>query len=145
MTAVASPNVQPLHAKPPLRAAASRTADKFVIRLPDGMRSEIAEVAKNHYRSMNNEIIDTMSMHLKLLEMGHRPLLERLSKGEKLSSITAALRAGDPVTYNEALWIIEKLTVRNNAVYADLTRESPATGLTDNTTVRYSELKPLLG
>ena len=35
----------------------SRTADKFVVRLPDGMRERIAEVAQNHHRSMNSEII----------------------------------------------------------------------------------------
>lgn len=35
----------------------SRTADKFVVRLPDGMRDRIAEVARNQHRSMNSEII----------------------------------------------------------------------------------------
>ena len=35
----------------------SRTADKFVVRLPDGMRERIADVAHNHHRSMNSEII----------------------------------------------------------------------------------------
>lgn len=35
----------------------SRTADKFVVRLPQGMRDKIAEVAKTHHRSMNSEII----------------------------------------------------------------------------------------
>lgn len=35
----------------------SRSADKFVVRLPDGMREKIAEVARTHHRSMNSEII----------------------------------------------------------------------------------------
>ena len=35
----------------------SRTADKFVVRLPDGMRDRIADVARHHHRSMNSEII----------------------------------------------------------------------------------------
>ena len=35
----------------------SRTADTFVVRLPDGMRERIADVARNHHRSMNSEII----------------------------------------------------------------------------------------
>ncbi len=35
----------------------SRTADKFVVRLPQGMRDRIADVAKQHHRSMNSEII----------------------------------------------------------------------------------------
>ena len=40
----------------------SRTADKFVVRLPDGMREHIAEVARQHHRSMNSEIINDQQM-----------------------------------------------------------------------------------
>lgn len=35
----------------------SRTADQFVVRLPDGMRDQIAEAAKSNNRSMNAEIV----------------------------------------------------------------------------------------
>lgn len=35
----------------------SRTADKFVLRMPDGMRSRIEELAESSHRSMNAEII----------------------------------------------------------------------------------------
>ncbi|SRR5690606_27087357 len=42
----------------------SRTADKFVVRLPDGMRERIADVAKNHHRSMNSEIIARLEQSL---------------------------------------------------------------------------------
>lgn len=35
----------------------SRTADQFVVRLPDGMRDKIAEAAKAAGRSMNAEIV----------------------------------------------------------------------------------------
>lgn len=35
----------------------SRTADKFVVRMPEGMRERIAEIAKGNHRSMNAEII----------------------------------------------------------------------------------------
>lgn len=38
----------------------SATADKFVVRLPDGMREQIAEVARNNHRSMNSEIISRL-------------------------------------------------------------------------------------
>ena len=41
-----------MNAKPP-----SRTADQFVVRLPDGMRERIAEAAKASGRSMNAEIV----------------------------------------------------------------------------------------
>lgn len=42
----------------------SRTADKFVVRLPDGMRERIADVARNHHRSMNSEIIARLEQTL---------------------------------------------------------------------------------
>ena len=42
----------------------SRTADKFVVRLPDGMRERIADVARNHHRSMNSEIIARVEQSL---------------------------------------------------------------------------------
>lgn len=42
----------------------SRTADKFVVRLPDGMRERIADVAKVHHRSMNSEIIARLEQSL---------------------------------------------------------------------------------
>ncbi|MCT5014052.1 transcriptional regulator AmrZ [Pseudomonas aeruginosa] len=38
----------------------SRTADKFVVRLPEG----IAEVARSHHRSMNSEIIARLEQSL---------------------------------------------------------------------------------
>ncbi|WP_053081776.1 Arc family DNA-binding protein [Methylobacterium aquaticum] len=36
---------------------ASRDSDKFLLRLPDGMRERIAVIAKKNMRSMNSEII----------------------------------------------------------------------------------------
>jgi hypothetical protein len=42
----------------------SRTADKFVVRLPEGMRERIADVARNHHRSMNSEIIARLEQSL---------------------------------------------------------------------------------
>ncbi|CAB5279547.1 Arc-like DNA binding domain protein [Burkholderia multivorans] len=39
----------------------SDTADKFVVRLPDGMRSQIAEAAKANNRSMNAEIVSRLA------------------------------------------------------------------------------------
>ena len=35
----------------------SRTADKFVLRMPDGMRERIAGIAQQNHRSMNSEIV----------------------------------------------------------------------------------------
>lgn len=38
-------------------STSSRDADKFVVRLPDGFREQIAELAKASERSMNSEIV----------------------------------------------------------------------------------------
>lgn len=35
----------------------SRDADKFVVRLPDGLREEVKQAAASNQRSMNNEIV----------------------------------------------------------------------------------------
>ncbi|MES2663450.1 MAG: Arc family DNA-binding protein [Pseudomonadota bacterium] len=43
----------------------SRAADKFVVRLPDGLRSVIAKVARNYHRSMNSEIVARLENSLK--------------------------------------------------------------------------------
>jgi len=43
----------------------SRTADKFVVRLPDGMRQKIAMVAKSYHRSMNSEIVSRLESSLR--------------------------------------------------------------------------------
>lgn len=39
------------------KAGDSRMKDKFVVRLEDGMREQIAEAARTEHRSMNSEII----------------------------------------------------------------------------------------
>lgn len=44
----------------------SRVQDKFVIRLPDGLRPEIAAVASRNQRSMNGEIINRLERSLTL-------------------------------------------------------------------------------
>jgi len=44
----------------------SRAQDKFVIRLPDGLRPEIATVAYRTQRSMNGEIIYRLERSLAL-------------------------------------------------------------------------------
>ena len=41
-----------------------RVQDKFVIRLPDGLRPEIAAVASRNHRSMNGEIINRLERSL---------------------------------------------------------------------------------
>lgn len=37
--------------------AVSRNSNKFVVRLPDGLRDRVREVARENRRSMNSEIV----------------------------------------------------------------------------------------
>ena len=66
----------------------SRVQDKFVIRLPDGLRPEIAAVASRNQRSMNGEIINRLERSLALelvLDQKNRviaQLLDRISELE---------------------------------------------------------------
>lgn len=44
----------------------SREQDKFVLRLPDGLRPRIASVSQENHRSMNSEIIYRIERSLTL-------------------------------------------------------------------------------
>jgi hypothetical protein len=41
----------------PQRAATSNESDKFIVRLPDGMRDAIADAARKNNRTMNAEVV----------------------------------------------------------------------------------------
>ncbi|SFB28163.1 Arc-like DNA binding domain-containing protein [Pseudomonas simiae] len=63
----------------------SRNADKFVVRLPDGMRGRIGEAAQQNHRSMNSEIIQRLEQSLIKGEPaetgeGEEPLQDLLDK-----------------------------------------------------------------
>ena len=60
----------------------SRTADKFVVRLPDGMRDRIAEVARLHHRSMNSEIIARLEQSMQQEASLADDLAQRLDSPE---------------------------------------------------------------
>ena len=66
----------------------SRVQDKFVIRLPDGLRPEIAAIASRNQRSMNGEIINRLERSLALelvLDQKNRvigQLLDRITELE---------------------------------------------------------------
>lgn len=42
----------------------SRTADKFVVRLPEGMRDQVSEKADESFMSMNNWIVQAIDEKL---------------------------------------------------------------------------------
>lgn len=60
----------------------SREQDKFVIRLPDGLRPQIALAARSNHRSMNGEIITRLkrSLVLEQLQVRQDELITQLLK-----------------------------------------------------------------
>lgn len=48
-----------------------REQDKFMLRLPDGMRERIADEAKNSGRSMNSEIVARLARSLEETSLVH--------------------------------------------------------------------------
>ena len=67
----------------------SRVQDKFVIRLPDGLRPEIAAVASRTHRSMNGEIINRLERSLSLervLDQKNRVIAQLLSRINELEA-----------------------------------------------------------
>ena len=67
----------------------SRVQDKFVIRLPDGLRPEIAVVASRNQRSMNGEIIHRLERSLALelvLEQKNRVIAQLLNRITELEA-----------------------------------------------------------
>jgi len=72
----------------------SRTADKFVVRLPEGMRYRIADVAKQHHRSMNSEIIARLEhslLDLPILPEQTQPSRQALN--EQLDDLSSSEQA----------------------------------------------------
>lgn len=73
--------------------ANSRTADKFVIRLPDGLRDRIADQAEGNRRSMNSEIVRRLERSTALeVELDHQKNLVRILAA-RLDEMEAARNA----------------------------------------------------
>lgn len=66
----------------------SRTADKFVVRLPDGLRADIAVLAEDNDRSMNSEIVNRLKRSITLDQLNEEQtkligmLLQRITELE---------------------------------------------------------------
>jgi len=65
----------------------SRSADKFVVRFPDGMREQIAAIASKHHRSMNSEIIAKLEV----------AILDELKEANPAMHVTAGDEVPMPV------------------------------------------------
>lgn len=51
-------------AKKPVKKIASKNADQYMLRLPSGLRDQVAKLAGENGRSMNTEIIEAIEKHL---------------------------------------------------------------------------------
>ncbi|SEN31856.1 Arc-like DNA binding domain-containing protein [Duganella sp. CF517] len=74
-------------------APPSKTAEQFVVRLPDGMRDRIAESAKRYNRSMNAEIVSILQDYYDLRDY-HDQLVDE--------SVEAQQPQSPPVVYDLA-------------------------------------------
>ncbi len=74
----------------------SREMDKFVLRLPEGLRPEIADVARANQRSMNGEIVIRIQRSLiqDQLKIEQDKLIDQL-----LKRIQALEEKGTPHVY----------------------------------------------
>jgi len=75
-----------------------QTSDKFVLRLPDGMRDMVAEMAERNGRSMNAEIVNALAHQIarfspekevpaRLTELMNDAMAERIRRGEIQHSV----------------------------------------------------------
>jgi plasmid stability protein len=82
--------------KPP---APSDISDKFMLRLPDGMRDRVAALAKKHNRSMNAEIVASLEQYL--LRNEKEPDFET-ERGNLVFDIMELIAKSD--TINKQIW-----------------------------------------
>ncbi|EIC83971.1 Arc family DNA-binding protein [Serratia sp. M24T3] len=84
-----------------------RDYDKFMLRLPDGMRDSIADLAKKHGRSMNAQIVHILEEYITPPKVDDMPYLT-----------DAELKSSDKVqewmnVLSEKISIIEKVVKKN--------------------------------
>jgi hypothetical protein len=84
----------------------SQTQDKFVLRLPDGMRDRIKHVAENNNRSMNAEIVATLK----------EKYPERRIDVSMLVDLLSAMRCIPPEKFPEEAKTINSILEEDNMV-----------------------------
>jgi len=84
----------------------SRTADKFVIRMPDGMRGRVMEIARAQRRSMNNVLLQFLEKELLAAEQ---------HTNTWIPSIGQAVMHSDGI-----LWVIKGFDLEGNEVRLQL-------------------------
>ena len=108
----------------------SRTADKFVVRLPDGMRERIAAISECKHRSMNSQIIYWLEQCLEVEEenpegFSKEALIEAFSEIDPADCLIVPLQEpkfvpapGMPVRVKNdgGVWIVKRYVAREDEV-----------------------------
>jgi hypothetical protein len=111
-------------------AATNRASDKFILRLPDGMRERLAEVAQRERRSMNSVALDALALYFESEDKSPG------SRGYRRSAeIETAVKEAIETANRE---LIDKITTH-------LANHAPFKELTDQVKNQYQSLKKLLG
>lgn len=139
----------------PLKQAVypSSIADKFVMRLPDGMRARVHEKANANHRSMNSQLISYVEACLKLEDEGSFDLLETLTNwdnaepnGSIIQAVVPAFHphVGDPVMFDDKAWILRDYRIMaDGKVWALIDRgNDKSVSYWDSTAVLPSDLSP---
>ena len=85
----------------------SEEKDRFIVRMPDGMRDQLKGIAAKNGRSLNAEIIARLSETLETDKALDSPALA----GEALAPIVATIKAEVAATYEKRLASMENLLV----------------------------------
>ena len=73
--------------KRPLSRTTDRGSDKFILRLPDGFRDQLAELAKEHGRSMNAEAVTALAVYFTDPTLGRRDPPEGVTSPHRLPDV----------------------------------------------------------
>lgn len=147
----------------PLKQAvySSRTADKFVVRFPDGLRERIAKVSESQHRSMNSQIVNWLEACTDLAENSQTDIkIEELAamfanENSRDSLIVPAVAykaplpaPGVPVTVDlkekpyEGMWLVRDYNVTGSTVTATLVKPTLANP-SSSISVRADKLIPV--
>ena len=104
----------------------SREADKFVVRLPGGMRARISTLARDRRQSMNSYIICALESVLKTDEEADgtyvAPVVEMVVPAQMVA-IKPSWAAGMACRYNGVPKIIEGLEIHESGSWIEATIE----------------------
>lgn len=67
----------------------SELSDKFMLRLPDGMRDRIREAAEKNNRSMNSEIVSRLEDSFELTAVGIADHIKPINKEQFIENMLA--------------------------------------------------------